>query len=57
MSLSHQTGVAVIEAQLSGNVPVSMVLDDGHIRVFHRAAEVVKLQLQTRGFLQIEKEN
>lgn len=51
MMLSYQTSVAVIKAKLSGYVPVCMVFNDGHIRVLDRATEVVKLQLQTRGFL------
>lgn len=43
--------MAVIKAKLSGYIPVCMVFNNGHIRVLHRATEMVKLQLQTRGFL------
>lgn len=51
--LSYQTSVAVIKAKLSGYVPVCMVFNGGHIRVLDRATEMVKLQLQTRGFLHV----
>lgn len=54
-SLSHQTGVAVVEAQLSGYIPVGVVFDDGHVRVLDWAAKVFKLQLETRSFLYIER--
>lgn len=52
--LSYQTGVAVIKAKLSGYIPVCVVLDDGHIGELDRATEMVKLELQTRCFLQGE---
>jgi len=51
MFSSYQTSVAVIKAKLSGYIPVSMLLNDGHIRVLDRATELVELQLQARGFL------
>lgn len=51
--LSYQTSVAVIKTKLSRYIPVCMVLNDGHIRVLDRATEMVKLQLQTRGFLHV----
>lgn len=47
--------MAVIKAELSGYIPVGVVLDDGHIRVLDGAAEMVKLQLQTRGFLESKR--
>lgn len=43
--------MAVIKAKLSGDIPVRMVFNDGHIRIFDWATEMVKLQLQTRCFL------
>lgn len=49
--LSYQTGVAVIKAKLSGYIPVCVIFNDGHIRVFDGATEMVKLELQTRGLL------
>lgn len=51
--LSYQTGVAVIKAKLSGYIPVCMVLNGGHIRELDWATEMVKLQLQTWGFLHV----
>lgn len=51
--LSYQASVAVIKAKLSGYVPVCVVLNGGHIRVLDRATEMIKLQLQTRGFLHV----
>lgn len=50
---SYQTSVAVIKAKLSGYIPVCVFLNDGHIRVLDRAAEMIKLQLQTGGFLYV----
>lgn len=51
VAISHQTGVTVVKAQLSGYIPVGVLFDDGHVRVLDRAAEVFKLQLQTWSFL------
>lgn len=52
---SYQTSVAEIEAELSGYVPVCMLLYDSHIRELDRAAVMIELQLQTRGFLYVWK--
>lgn len=43
--------MAVVEAQLSGYVPVGVLFDAGHVGVLDRAAEVFKLQLQAWRFL------
>lgn len=43
--------MAVVEAQLSGYVPVGVVFDGGHVGVLNGAAEMVELQLQTGRFL------
>lgn len=50
---SYQTSVAVIKAKLSGYVPVCMILNGRHIRKLDRGAVMVKLQLQTWGFLYV----
>lgn len=50
-SLSYQTSVTIIEAELSGDVPVCMFLNDAHFRELDGATEMVKLQLQARSFL------
>lgn len=47
--------MAIIKAKLSGYIPVCLVLNGGHIREFDRATEMVKLQLQTRGFLHVQE--
>lgn len=48
---SYQAGVAVIETQLSGYIPVGVLLHVRHIWKLDGRAELFKLQLQTRGFL------
>lgn len=53
--MSHQTGVAVVKAQLSGYVPVGVLLDAAHVRVLDGAAEVFELQLQTWCFLSTQR--
>lgn len=50
-SSSYQTGVTVIKAELSGYVPVSVLLNDAHVRELDRTTEMVKLQLQAGSFL------
>ena len=47
----YQAGVAVVVSQLPGYVPVSVLLDGGHVGELDGAAEVTKLQLQTGRFL------
>lgn len=49
--LAYQTCGAVIKAELSGYIPVGVILDDGHIGELDWRTKMVKLQLQTRGFL------
>lgn len=48
---NYQTGVAVVEAQLPGYVTVGVLLDGRHVGELDRVTEVIKLQLQARGFL------
>lgn len=42
----------IVEAKFSRDGPVRVILHSVHIGVFDQTAEVVKFQLQTRGFLQ-----
>lgn len=45
MSLSYQTGVTVIKAELPGYIPVGVLLNHTHIGELDGAAEIVELQL------------
>lgn len=48
---TYQTGVAIVEAQLPGYIPIGVLLDGRHVGELYWVTEVVKLQLQARGFL------
>lgn len=48
---TYQSGLAIIEAELSGYGPVCMFLDCCHVWELHWAVEEIKFQLKARSFL------
>ena len=54
MRPSYQPVMGIVEAEFSGYVPVCVLFYGGHVWELDWIAEVVKFQLQTRGFLYAE---